>query len=179
MDEEAITTVDGGNPDLERWRAYCFTIAGRILGNPWDAEECVNEVMFRAPEAISRYKPSDVKTFLGKLTRNTAINQRKKLTAQKRDIGKCVPLEELSELVSGSDDPEGALLKKELAAAINEFLGTLSKRKRELFVLRYWHFESVKSLAHKFGISEKTVYVQLHRIREKLEKYLKEREFLL
>lgn len=172
-----VPEADGNDP--ERWRAYCTAIARRILGSPHEAEDCVSEVMLRAWEALPVYKPENVKTFLGKLTRNTAINMRERLAAQKRDIAKCTPLEELSGLVSGTGDPEESFIRKELLSAVNDFLSTQSESDRDLFVLRYWHFEPVGSLAEKFGISEKTVYVKLHRIRGRLKKYLKEKEYLL
>lgn len=172
-----VSMADDNDP--ERWRNYCTAIARRILGDSRDAEECVNEVMLKAWEAIPAFKPENVKTFLGKLTRNTAINMRVRLTAQKRDVTKCTPLDEISELVSNSGDPEESFIRKELLSAVNDFLGTLPASSRDLFVLRYWYFESVPSLAEKFGISEKTVYVKLHRLREKLKKYLKEKGFLL
>lgn len=165
--------------DPERWRTYCLAIAGRILGSGGDAEECVSEVMVKAWEIIPVYRPVNVKTFLGRLTRNTAINMRKSLRAQKRGTASCMPLSELSEIVSGADDPEDALIRKELLAAVNDFLGTLPAAKRDLFVLRYWNFESAESLATRFGTTEKNIYVQLHRLREKLKKYLKEKEYFI
>ncbi len=179
-DEGRLDPVPEYGPnDPESWRGYCLTIAGRILDNDQDAEDCVSEVMLKAWETIPKYAPENLKTFLGKLTRNTAINMRVRSRAQRRDSAKTTPLSELSELVSGTDDPEQTLIRKELIGAINDFLSTLPENRRDLFVLRYWHFESVENLASKFGVSEKISYVQLHRLRKRLKKYLKEKEYLL
>ena len=67
---------------------------------------------------------------------------------------------------------------KELAAAVNAFLGRMSKRNRILFVRRYWYMDSIKDIAAHMGMTENNVKVSLKRSRDKLKKYLLEEGFL-
>ena len=161
----------------ERYGAYCMSIALNILGNEKEAEECVSEAMLGAWNSIPQYMPERVSTYLGRLTRNAAINRRERLRAQKRGGGE--PMNELSELVSDRAGPEDLVINKELLGAVNDFLGTLPKQKRDLFVLRYWYFESIERLSERFGISPNAIAVKLHRLRKSLKKYLEERDFII
>ena len=80
-------------------------------------------------------------------------------------------------MMSNGDDVQQALDHKELTAAINAFLGTLSAEKRSIFICRYWYADSVSAIASRYSIREGTVSMTLHRLREKLKRYLTERGF--
>ena len=67
--------------------------------------------------------------------------------------------------------------EKELAEALNEFLASLPDKNRNMFVLRYWHTESVANIAKIFNMTENSVSALLSRLRHKLHKYLTERGF--
>lgn len=161
----------------KRYGAYLMKIASNILGSGEDAEECVNDALNKAWELIPSFRPERLSTFLGKLTRNIAINARDRKRAAKRGGGEAeAALHELSELVSGSDGPEDELMRKETLAAINEFLTRQSRENRNCFLLRYWYFEPIAAIAKRLGRSENSVKVKLHRMRNALKKYLNERE---
>lgn len=68
--------------------------------------------------------------------------------------------------------------QRELLAAITHFLQTLSKKHRDLFIRRYWGFESFSALAEEFGMSENSVQVTLSHIRKKLHTYLRKEGLL-
>ena len=164
----------------EKYGAYCHTIAGNILGNHEDVEECVNDTYLKTWDAIPPSRPSVFRTFLGKITRNTAFDIYKKQNADKRGNGQVAEvLDELAECVSGGNEPEKEYDRKELTANINSFLGTLSKEKCAIFVRRYWYAESVSDMAKRFGKSEGSLSVSLNRLRKDLHAYLTERGFEL
>ena len=166
-DEQAITETS------VKYGAYCHHIAHNILENREDTEECVNDTWLRAWEAMPPHRPGKLSAFLGKITRNLAFDRYRKAHTEKRGGGQIdLVLEELEECVSGRSDPESQLAGKELAAEIDRFLKTLPKEKRYLFILRYWHAESVPALAKRFGMSENNVSVNLNRIRKKLKEHL-------
>ena len=81
-------------------------------------------------------------------------------------------MDELSDCVSGKDDPEGEVLADELKKTINEFLSTLQENNRYMFILRYWYSESIRDIAKRFNKSENSITVTLSRIRGKLKEYL-------
>ncbi len=67
----------------DKYKSYCMKIAVNILGTRQDAEECVNDTFFKAWELIPPNEPQMLSTFLGKLTRNLAINTRRRAFALK------------------------------------------------------------------------------------------------
>ncbi len=169
-DEAAIPAT------AEKYGAYCGAIAGRILESPEDREECLNDTYLAAWNAMPPHRPRVLATFLGKLTRNLAINRAREQAAAKRGGGALpLVLEELGECVSGGESVEQALDRQELTRALNGFLATLPQEKRQLFLGRYWYMESVGELARRFGMTENRVSVTLHRLRGKLRRYLIER----
>ena len=55
---------------------------------------------------------------------------------------------------------------------MNDFLSSLDKKSRIVFMQKYWYFCSVKEIADNLGLSESNVKVTLHRVRAKLRKFL-------
>lgn len=164
----------------EKYGSYCSRIAQNILRNLEDAQECVNDTWLGAWQSMPPQRPQVLAAFLGKLTRNFAINRYRHNTAQKRGGGQPqIVLEELGDLVSGSDSVAEEIDRRELVNAINDFLGSLSKEKRSIFLCRYWYFESVSEISVKFGMNENQVSVLLYRLREKLRKHLEKGGFAL
>ena len=66
--------------------------------------------------------------------------------------------------------PDNVALK-ELRDTLNAFLKELPERDSNIFMLRYYFFEDVKSISALTGISVTNVNVILFRIRKKLKKY--------
>lgn len=173
-DEQAIpaTAAKYGN--------YCTSIAKNILGSPEDAEECVNDAYLNAWNSIPPNRPSILSAFLGKIVRNVSLNRYKHNAADKRGGGELpVVLDELSDLVSGKDDVEQEMDRKELVKAMDGFLGSLSPDKRSIFVSRYWYTNSVSEIAERHGMTAGAVSMTLNRLRLKLHNYLLERGFEL
>lgn len=164
----------------EKYGSYCGRIAQNILHNHEDAEECVNDTWLCAWRSMPPQKPRALAAFLGKLARNLAINRYRHNTAQKRGGGQAkIVLEELGDIVSGSDSVAQEIDRRELVNAINDFLNALSKEKRSIFLCRYWYFESVAEIAVKFKMNENQVSVLLYRLREKLRQHLEKGGFAL
>ena len=162
----------------ENYGNYSTPIARNILGSTEDAEECVNDTYLSAWNSMPPNKPAVLSAFLGKITRNLSYNKYKQTSADKRGGGELpAVLDELSDILSGADDVQQALDHRELAAAINAFLGTLSPEKRSIFVCRYWYGDSVCEIARRRGIREGAVSMTLNRLRGKLKKHLTERGF--
>lgn len=172
--EEAIPAT------AEKYGSYCAAIAGNILGNCEDAEECVNDTYWNAWNAMPPHKPRVLSAFLGKLTRNLSLNRYRYNTAGKR-LGSqtAAVLDEISEFVSDTESVEQNLDRRELIRAIDAFLGELPAEKRRIFVRRYWYFDTISEIASRFGRTENNVSVILNRIRLKLHNYLLERGFEL
>lgn len=173
-DEQAIPAT------AEKYGGYCTAIAKNILGSHEDAEECVNDTYWKAWNAIPPHKPAILSAFLGRITRNLALNRYRHDTAEKRGGSRAAAvLDEIAELVSDTDSAEREAERRELIAALNAFLGALPAEKRRLFVRRYWYFDDVSAIAARFGMTENNVSVTLGRLRRKLRRFLSERGFAL
>lgn len=164
----------------KKYGKYCTSIAQNILGNEEDAKECVNDTYLNAWNCIPPQKPAILSVFLGTITRNLAFNKYRHNRAKKRGNGEVeIVLDEIAECVSGKDDVEGEIDKKELTNAINDFLGDLAQKKRDIFVCRYWYSENIASIAKRHGMTESNVSVTLNRLRSNLKEYLLERGYEL
>ena len=170
--ERAVTETQ------QKYGSYCYAIANRILGDPEDARETVNDTYLGAWNSIPPHKPLVLSSYLGKLTRRYALKRRERQSAQKRGSGEAaLALEELSGCIPAGDSPQHHVEQRELTASLDRFLGTLPVVQRQVFVCRYWYLEPVADIAKRFGFSQSKVKSMLHRLRKQLKQHL-EREGL-
>ena len=161
--EEAVTQT------ATKYEKYCYQIAYHILSSREDSEESVNDTYLAAWNTMPPRRPTILSAFLGKLTRYISLDRWKKRSAQKRGGGQvALSLEELEECVSGGNNPEKEVDRKELLRYLNRFLDALPETQRKVFICRYWYLESIPEIAARFGFSESKVTAMLHRLREKL-----------
>ena len=161
-----------------KYGAYLNQIAFNILANHEDTEECVSDCYMRAWNAIPPTVPRVLRTFLGRITRNLALDAYLKKTSEKRGSGiaeACI--DELAECLASGGDTETAVVEAELVRALNSWLEGLEPEKRRLFVKRYWHMKSIAEISAETGLGESNVKVTLHRMREALRDYLTKEGF--
>jgi RNA polymerase sigma-70 factor (ECF subfamily) len=98
----------------------------------------------------------------------------KRLTYQhaRKRQGATLSLEELSLCIPAGQTPHQLLEHKELVALLERFLRSLDRDSRDLFLRRYWFFDSVERIAEDFGYSKTKVTTRLYRLRKKLKDYL-------
>ena len=170
-DESAIRYTD------EKYHSYCHTIADRILHSSHDAEECVNDTWLRTWNTIPPQKPTNLRLFLARITRNLSLDRYRRTHAEKRGGGEMpLLLEELGDCATHADAVFEEIAQKELAERLHWFLLTLSLRDRTVFVKRYFYAMSVGDIAHQLGMTENNVSKLLSRTREKLKRCLEEDE---
>lgn len=149
------------------------SISRKILKYEEDVEECVNDTYLGAWNAMPPARPAVLPAFLGKITRNLSLKKYRSSTALKRGQGDVpVVYEELEECLSDTKSIDENLMAQELAETINEFLRGLKKETRQIFVCRYWYFDSVSDIAERFGFSESKVKMTLKRTRDELKNVL-------
>lgn len=168
-DERAIAET------AEKYGAFCKGIAINILQNLQDAEECINDTWLRTWDSIPPAKPTLLKTYVGKITRNLAIDRYRGEHRQKRGVGEVVlALDEISELTDSGYEVENMYREYEFVQLLNSFLLSLPERDRNIFVRRYFFTDSVPDIARRFGTSQNNVLQILSRTRRKLKNYLDE-----
>jgi len=176
LDEEIIDLYFARNESAIsetsiKYGPYCKKIAFNILNDIFDSEECVNDTYHKTWLSIPPTRPVHLGAYVGKITRNIAIDRYNSKTALKRGGNSYEEsLDELSECVGENDFDDIAI--KDLGALISDFLRSEKPLLRKIFVRRYFYEDSLSDIALFFGIGLSNVKTSLFRTRERLKKYL-------
>lgn len=172
-DQELMALYESRDPGAAeameaQYGAYCAGIIGRILPDPRDCEECVNDVRLRVWKALEHRRPLYLKGWLGAVARNCAITRARQLKKQ------AVQLEESAAELAFilSDGPAERLEASALGEAISAFLGTQPEEVRIAFVRRYWYNDTVEQTARHLGWSVSKTKTVLYRTKLKLRDHL-------
>ena len=171
--ESAISELD------EKYRGYCHNIAVNILSVESDAEECVSDTYYKAWESIPPQKPEKLGAWLGRVTRNMALDMWRKNHRKKRYAGIEEIFDELGDCIPSNDNVESAIDGRMLTETLNSWLGSLTRGDRILFMRRYWYGERVNKLAGEYGTSDKKLAKKLYRLRQRLKVALEKEGYLL
>lgn len=157
----------------EKYDSYLMRIAQNILFSNQDSEECVNDTYFKAWNSIPPQSPQNLRTYLGRITRNSAINRYKRYSAEKRG-GSSVDIifSELEGCIPSEMTVEKNVDEQFLISLLEEFLKAQKEMNRNVFLSRYWFCESVSQIAKHFSLSECKVASILYRMRIKLKEKL-------
>ncbi len=167
------------NETNSKYGAYCKCIANNILFNQQDSEECVNDTYLRAWNSIPPKEPTNLRTYLGKITRGLAINRYKMYSAEKRGGSTAeIIFSELEGCIPSEMRVEDTLDEKLLVKAVEDFLRRQSAEKRNIFLRRYWYCSSIADIAEDFSVSESKVTSILYRQRMKLKEHLEREEII-
>lgn len=184
MEDEAIVTGlwardEAALAEAERkYGRYCLAIARNVVFDDAEAQGCVNDALLAAWNSIPPQRPANLKTYLGRLARQTAIDLWRRSRAAKRGGGEAVlPLDELEEVVGGST-VEASVEEAELSRSISAFLRTVRESDRNVFVRRYWYCDSVEAICTRFGFGRSRVLMSLKRTRDRLADHLRKEGFL-
>lgn len=164
--EQAITELSN------KYGTVCSKIAFNILNSTQDAEECVNDAYLGVWNTVPPQDPSPLLSYVCRIVRNLSIKKYRANTAAKRNSIYDVALDELENCFPSSVSADDEFNASETARIINEFLESLDKENRIIFVRRYWYSDSITDIAKQFGRNEHNISVRLSRIREKLRKHL-------
>lgn len=163
----------------EKYARYCRSIAGNILACESDVEEALNDTWMWAWNSIPPHKPENLGTYLGKLTRRSALKKRRDTNTQKRGGGELpLVLDELEEVISTAKNVDEELVAQELSAALDVFVRNLEDMQRRVFLRRYYYLQSIDEICFATGFKPGKIHSMLHRIRNKLRIYLKKEDLL-
>ena len=165
--EQAVAELDN------KYGAAVRRTAANILRDRLDVEECANDTWLGVWNSIPPHRPNPLVSFVCRIARNLAVSRLRRDTAQKRNSGFDLVLDELAEFIPSDMDLEQEAEARELQETVNRFLGGLPYDDRFLFVRRYWYADSVRDIAEMMHTGENRLSVRLFRLREKLRKTLK------
>ena len=161
-----------------KYGRYCHSIAFNILRSHEDSEECVNDTLFNAWKAMPPQRPNKLSAFLGTITRNLSLDKWEQYNAEKRGLGQ-VPfaLEELHDCIPALENADQIADDLTLTEILNQFLNTLPKDRRKIFIRRYWYMNTIKEIAEGYSTSESKVKMSLLRSRNELKQLLEKEGF--
>lgn len=156
-----------------KYGRLCTGVAANVLHDHSDVEECVNDTWLTAWNTIPPTRPNKFSAFLCAITRRLSLKRLEYNTAARRKNSLQVSFMELENaLPDHRFSPDTG--EEELGEMISRFLLTEREEARMAFLRRYWFFDSVEEIAHRFGWSQSKVKSMLMRTREKLRKYLEQ-----
>ena len=163
--EQAITETD------MKYGKLCHSIAYNILSNREDSEECVNDTYIGVWNSIPPTRPDNFMAFVCRIARNLSLKRLEFLKREKRSADVILSLDELSAVLPDeryapdvSDEDVGRL--------ISQFLRTQKEDVRNVFIRKYYFFDSVKEIAERYSFTESKVKNMLFYTRNKLKDYL-------
>ena len=147
---------------------FVYAIVIRIVNNPHDAEEVVQDTFLNAYRGLAQYQEmAKFKNWLGEIARNRA---RSWLRKQRIDT---VPIDEVSEqILQTEDSSDERLIRQEQRELIRRAMETLSEKDREIAHAYYLDGASYDELINTHGLSYNAIAFRLSRAKRQLSKRL-------
>ncbi len=150
-----------------------YQTALRLLGNPEDAEDALQEGLLAAYRNLRRFEGrSQFSTWLTRIVINAALMRRRSQRARPAISLDEPPREDelpLAErFADAAPDPEQVYAGKELTEFVEEDLEQLSPLLRSAFVLREMEGLTTEEAARELGITQNTLKARLWRARQQL-----------
>ena len=164
-DEQAIKETD------TKYGKLCHSIAYNILNNNEDSEECVNDTYIGVWNTIPPTRPNNFMAFVCRITRNLSLKRIEAMARQKRFQATIVSLDELAEVLPDESIADG-ISDEDIGKAISDFLRNEKEDVRNVFIRKYYFFDSIGDIAKRYGFTESKVKNMLYHTRNKLKEYL-------
>ena len=164
-DEEAIKQTD------IKYGKLCHSVAYNILNNNEDSEECVNDTYIGVWNAIPPTRPNNFMAFVCKITRNLSLKRLEAMSRQKRSQAILISLDELAEVLSDESIANG-VSDEDIGKLIRDFLRNEKSEIRDVFIRKYYFFDSIGDIARRYDFTESKVKNMLHHTRTKLKDFL-------
>ena len=156
-----------------RYGALCRKVAGQILNDDRDVEECENDAYMRLWSTIPPEQPKSLSAYLCRITRNLALDRYRYNHAAQRSSALTNAFEELEPFLPNTHGHvEAEMDAAELREALNTFLRGCTAEARAFFLRRYWYGESIREIAEGCNVSEAKVKASLFRTRARLKQEL-------
>jgi len=156
----------------KKYGRVCRQIAYNIVRNESDVEECLNDAYLKVWNTIPPNNPDKLVSYVCMTVRNFALDRIRADNAAKRVEFADADIDEVLRVAEYSDDMDDLISEKEFDNILNEFLSSLDRQGRALFIRRYFCHDKISDIARSFGQTPYSVSMRLSRIREKLKKFL-------
>ena len=166
----AQTGDEGAFADLMReYSSLVYTIVIRIVDNPHDVEEVVQDTFLDAYRGLAQLEDAvKFKSWLAEIARNCARQWVRK------QRGKTVSLDEVSEgILQTEDSPDERLAQQEQRELIRRTMEMLPQKDRDIARAFYLEDAGYDELTSTHGLSYNAVAFRLFRIKRQLSKRLR------
>lgn len=158
-----------------KYGKLCFNVANNILSNDEDSEECVNDTYWSVWNAIPPTRPKNFVAFICRIVRNLSLKKLDFNFASKRSQNVMVSFSELEEILPDNRiNPDYGY--EEIGKLISNFLQQEKEDARNVFIRKYYFFDSIKDITERYSFTESKVKNMLYHTRNKLREYLKKKE---
>ena len=158
---------------VSRYETKVYSLALKMLRNPEDAEDVLQDTFLRAYRGIKSFQGhSTFSTWIYRITANSALMRLRKRQLPTVSIEDADERETPINIADWAPGPVEQMLNQETQAAMNEAIESLPPEFRQVFVLRDIEELSNAEVAEILDLSVAAVKSRLHRARLKVRNRL-------
>lgn len=158
---------------VSRYESKVYSLALKMLRNPEDAEDVLQDTFLRAYRGIKSFKGnSTFSTWVYRITANSALMRLRKRQLPTVSIDDADEREAPINIADWAPGPVEQMLNQETQAAMTEAIDALPPEFRQVFVLRDIEELSNAEVAEILDLSVAAVKSRLHRARLKVRNRL-------
>ncbi len=168
--------VEAFNELVNRHHSKIYGLAYRMLGNPDDAADATQETFLEAYKSVKTFQfQSQFGTWLYRIGINTCQQYIRKSQSNERKLSAYTREAEIHGPASENDSPERVAIKTEQNEVVQDAIGQLPPKQREVVTLYYMQHMKYREIAEILKCSEGTVASRLNQalknLKRKLSKY--------
>jgi RNA polymerase sigma-70 factor, ECF subfamily len=164
--------VDAFKEIYMRVNSFVFNVAFRVSGNTEDAKEITQDVFIKLYNKLNSFMfRSSFKTWVYRITANTAINTVKKAQRQRKNL---FSYDDDIKLKQQIEERYFPLCDNTSSQLLDKLLGALDLNQRACITLRGIEGLSYRQIAEVLNININTVRTRIRRARELMMKHLDE-----
>lgn len=158
---------------VTRYESKVYSLAMKMLRNPEDAEDVLQDTFLRAYRGIKSFKGnSTFSTWIYRITANSALMRLRKKQLPQVSIEDSDERETPISIVDWAPGPVEQLLNQEMQRVMDEAIEALPPEFRQVFILRDVEELSNADVAEILDLSVAAVKSRLHRARLKVRNRL-------
>ncbi len=171
-DEHIIKSVLQGNREdyrylVDRYKDRAYNLLSRMLNNPQDAEEVLQDAFVKAFNSLSKFRfDSSFSTWFYRIVYNTALTRVN--SAGYRNTNSLSSIDDIHHLSFNADNYEG----KSKTGFLNSMINKLPPKNGVVIILYYMDGLNIHEISEILGLSISNAKVILHRSRNALKDLL-------
>ncbi len=180
--DDLVTRLQANDPRayealIEQYADRLYRVAYRVLGDPDDAEDAVQETFLAVYRNIHTFRgEAKFSSWLYRIAYNQAVALlRRRQRAQQVYLDDMETDDDLPLPDTVTPLPEEALREEEIQRCLHDLLMELSPKLRAAFVLHEIEGLPIREVAEILGLKESAVKMRLHRARLALQQRLLQR----